>query len=172
MPSHRDPIRALIIGVADYPALDPAQTALGADHDAVAWSAIARALGYRTDQIFVRRSPPLSKSISAPYLPPAENRKGAKAAKVLKAIQKLINSLRADPGGRGLLVYSGHGTVINGKLHLCPEDTAWENGSLVNTISIDQILDMIGDALPGLTVVLDCCFAGALEGSGGAGIPA
>lgn len=172
MPSHRDPIRALIIGVADYPALGAAQTALGADHDAVAWSAIAGAVGYRTDQIFVRRSPPLPKSAAAPYLPPAKNRKGAKAAKVLKSIQKLVDSLRANPGGRGLLVYSGHGTVINGELHLCPADTAWENGSLINTISMDQILDMIGDALPGLTVVLDCCFAGALEGSGGAGIPA
>jgi hypothetical protein len=180
---HRPPVRAVLIGVQDVPQAN-SPPAAGAQNDAVAWSAIASAVGYSLDeQVDVLTSPVLVEAETADYLPPSERRGLATRAAMVTAIQDMIQALRDEPGGRALLVYSGHGTLIGSELHLCPSDTAWQDGALINTIGLGELLEWIEGsapspedvALPGLTLVLDCCFAGAdgvVSSNGAPGGPA
>lgn len=74
----------------------------------------------------------------------------------------------------GILYYSGHGAQIEGDLALCPADVKQTGGGLANVLSfatLQAILDKKDDDAKDdrsptryLTVVLDCCFAGASSG--------
>ena len=134
---------AVIIGVCDYPLLGTADAAVGADLDAVAWCAIAGAVNYPVNEVSLLRAPPLPAGQQAVYLP--VNSQGASRSEILAAVSALVNDLRANPGQRGLLVYAGHGALINGELHLCPSDTALDSaGQLTGTIGFDEIYALIG----------------------------
>jgi hypothetical protein len=69
----------------------------------------------------------------------------------------------------GIFTYSGHGTPLDGDLGLCPSDLGPARENVLSFAELGAILDK-GDDLPGgahptdnLTIVLDCCFAAAIQ---------
>lgn len=153
---------AVLIGVRSYPHLD-AGDAPGADNDAIAMASVIARLGVPKRAISVLLSPvPIHRSdvMNGGYGAVEQ----ASLAGVGRAIRTLIAALRGDPERRGVLFFAGHGATSGGHLHLCTADTTTDWSG---TVSIETLLGWIGDEpLPGLTVVLDCCFAGAAATSG------
>lgn len=75
----------------------------------------------------------------------------------------------------GFFSYSGHGATKNGKLALCPSDVTSDLGGALLLEDMGKIfggmdLEQRDDVRPtdDLTIVLDCCFAGAGDAAGGA----
>src|SRR5262245_32103779 len=106
---------ALLIGVDDYTAYDasmnlPPDTSnlRGGRNDAVAWYAIARALGIPADRITLLTSPILT---LADLPPGAEGTTLGPATRsaILTAIDALGERLDGGDPAQGLLSFSGHG---------------------------------------------------------------
>jgi hypothetical protein len=153
---------AVLIGTRAYPQLSAAD-APGADHDAIAMAAVVGRLGASVQDIALLVSPvPVHRPevVHAGYGQLAE----ATFAHVEQAVRGLIAGLRASPEQRGVLFFAGHGATADGHLHLCTTDTT---PTLQGTLSLETLIGWIGeDPLPGLTIVLDCCFAGTATTSG------
>lgn len=179
---------ALLVGVDDYRAYDrskgnPAGTSdlRAGGNDVLAFYRTCRRLGIPKENIHVLTSPkvPLSKLGE-----PGENARARKdgigylgkatGAEIRAELAWLGKKLaRASKGGEapaGLFTYSGHGDFHGASLALCPSDVrAGAGGDLEGAIGFDEIAAILGaraGASENLTVVLDCCHAGAAAAKG------
>lgn len=155
---------AVLVGVNVYD--HGIAAAVGADLDAVAWFGIARALGTPSANIDLYTSPARTDTDPLPGCDDGAPHVRAPAARapILASIQTLVQTLRENPDHRGLLFYAGHGALGADGMILCPADVTTGPDGVTGGISLADILALIDAPLPGLTIVLDACFAGALPG--------
>lgn len=169
---------ALLIGVDDYSAFDRARgqelgthDLPGSRNDARAFWRTCRELGMKPENIRVLVSPPIDHRELDGAGP--ENVGPATEAEVVAKVGWLLEKLAEPSRPAGLLTWSGHGdvTVADG-LVLCPSDVEPRGErELSHAIPFSKINAMIAERGVGddLTIVLDTCHAGAVQGRKGAG---
>lgn len=152
---------ALLIGVDDYSAFDPAMSLKGSREDVLKlyWMC-RRLLGLSPENIRVLASPPLTAADFHVTEPPPPDRMGPATADSIKAgVDWLAGQMASDGAAPGLLTYSGHGSYSpdRGPL-LCPSDMGRDlvKGIAVRDLSKSQALQSVKERL---TVMLDCCHA-------------
>lgn len=150
---------ALLIGVDDYSAFDPAMSLKGSREDVLKlyWMC-RRLLGLSRENIRVLASPPLTAADFHVTEPPPPDRMGPATAESIQAgVDWLAGRMASDAAAAGLLTYSGHGSYSQdrGPL-LCPSDMGrdFAKGIAVRDLSKSQALQSVRERL---TVMLDCC---------------
>lgn len=168
------PSAALLIGVGDYSIYDqsvgnPRGTSdlKGPPHDVRAWAGITSALGLAHISACASPAVEASKLQFGPT-PPAVTCSGATRAEILAAIERFASHIESAGGGRGLLVWSGHGALLPEGPALCPADTT--GADLQNAISFTELAALLESVAPrtNLTVIIDACHAAPiLRGTSG-----
>lgn len=175
---------ALLIGINDYSAYDasakkaPGTSDLPAGrNDVGAFYRMCRALGVPHANIRILTSPKLSPGdLGEPGEVLQASFGEATAAGIREGLGWLASQLAHAPGDPrppvGLLTYSGHGDFVAGHLALCPSDVRQGAGpdleGALGYPEIQSILRAAPGAEAALTVVLDCCHAGAAATPSGA----
>ena len=147
---------ALLIGVGSYRSFDPTggRDLPGSVNDVRAWWKVCLALGIRPENVRVLASPkPEASEFPGAMVDEATH------DKILAGASWLAAQLHHHPGRGGLLTFSGHGDHTADDLALCPTDTT-ATGNRVAFGTLGDILHSEG-AADNLTMVLDCCYAGA-----------
>lgn len=177
---------ALLIGIDDYSAYDAStgkakgtSDLAAGKNDVAACYRMCRALGIRPENIRVLTSPKLTPAdLEAAVKPMTPGYVGeATNAEIQAQLAWLASSLEHAPGDAdapvGLLSYSGHGDFADGHLALCPTDVRVQTGApagadLAGVLGFPQLQAIVSrarGAAEALTVVLDCCHAGAASAS-------
>lgn len=175
---------AVLIGVNDYSAFDrsnqgvaaePAQLA-GSLNDVAAWWRVCLDSGFDPARIRVLVSPGAPGEMDG--APPYQHVDAATRDKILEATEWIAQMLERNQGAIGFMSFSGHGDVEDGQwLTICPSDTerapAGATPSLLNAISTKDLQAIIDRHKAGenLTVVLDCCYSAAADGTTHGGAP-
>lgn len=162
---------AVLIGVNEYPSLGERAALKGSTNDMRHWLRFARvSLGVPDDQVQLLTSPALRGDDAR--LPKGHQR-GASLADANEAIEALIHWLQENPGGTGLIVFSGHGAHIHpgddpkatdfdgDRLALGMSDAEITDGTLRGALVVQQ-LDLRLAALglnERVTLVIDACYA-------------
>ncbi len=171
---------ALLIGVGDYRAFDAtgAHDLAAAPHDLRSMVELSRALGIAPENVHVLLSPREGdasgsslparlEGLTPGYIGPATADEVRAQVRWLAA--KLGAGANSSHPAAGLFTYSGHGAVADGDLALCPSDVRKTDGACPDGVIgfqwlREQFAIAGGDAAE-LTVVLDCCHAGGLDGA-------
>ncbi|MFO0761980.1 MAG: caspase family protein [Byssovorax sp.] len=157
---------ALLIGVDDYSAYDPAQNLKGSVNDVAAWQRVCNALGVSPKNVHILGSRTfVDGAVKNKRWP---NRFGdrvkvkeATRKNILAEVKWLAKKL-ASGTVPGLLTYAGHGDVTDdGQLALCPLDVKKGKTGIKNLVTLQELSDLLsaGKAKDLLTVVFDCCHA-------------
>jgi Caspase domain len=170
---------ALLIGIQDYRAYDPSGKSdlLAGAPDAGAFYRACRRLGIPGENIHILTSPrtTIDKFAAADgnvfihvggvgHFGEADN---AGIRSELEWLARKLAHAQGDAGAPiGLLSYSGHGALANGELAICPSDVRDQGGVLEGAITFEDVESILGDAAQNLTIVLDCCHAGAAVTAG------
>jgi hypothetical protein len=151
---------ALFIGINDYSAYDPsgASNLPGSINDAVAFWRMGRQLGLAPARMRILTSGrvDLARLGGATEANVGEaNEQG-----ILSGVRWLAAKLAEEARPTGLFTYSGHGAYTDAKgLSICPSDT--RGPELERAISMNTLQLELAAVSENLTVVLDCCHAGA-----------
>ncbi|MDP3275762.1 MAG: caspase family protein [Deltaproteobacteria bacterium] len=182
-PTHR---YALLIGVGDYSAFDasthqaPGTSDLaGATHDVVSMYRLCIALEIPPANIHVLLSPPDGSDPQSAFdkasIGTSVQVGAATSSEITAQVKWLARMLEASTDDSGppaaLLTYSGHGDFADGHLALCPSDVTQVAGAedLKGVLGYPDLRALMTDAAAAnLTVVLDCCHAGAASHEAGA----
>ena len=145
------------IGVSDY-----------GEHATKLKLAYAQKDAHDVAQALMQTQTSLYADIKLQYLPNKE----AKRTDILRALNTTYENLAASPQGRDLAVvmFSGHGAIIDGRYYLLPHDTDARTRSEIthSALSVEELkakLFQLAERARVL-VLLDACHAGAVSGDG------
>jgi hypothetical protein len=148
---------ALLIGINHYDNLDPSAELPGSRNDVLMWYRFCRDhLGIPAENIRALTSPPLDpkKDFGDAAVPP-ETLGDAAEASIRDGYAWLLAKM---DGGKspGLLTYSGHGMVVDGRPAL---STASLGGNGAGAILLSDLRDAVSKAKAeqALTAIFDCC---------------
>jgi hypothetical protein len=158
---------AVFIGVDDYSTFDRStgqklgtSDLPGSRNDAAIFWRIHRQLGIPAANLRILTSPKIDLSLLPEATP--ENVGEATEAGILAAAEWLAQALAVPSRPSGFFSYSGHGGWLEGRgLVICPSDVA--GPGLEHAIAFTTLHRIFAErrANANLTVLLDCCHAGA-----------